>query len=284
MSTNVVDERQGTTRRYTVAELLARERATAAAGVRQDAGSASQASLPVAELLRREGIEFAGDSAPTDRFEAVAPAAPAALRKQPVAQRERRSGLGRTSTMSRAVVLFGLTVAGLVALKPTVASSPVGDAPHDSDRTMAAPRGAQPGMSTEFTRTGGGATPTTTAASVLLNDTTDVASPMRQSGGSDNGGAPAEQAKPESAGSSTPDGGRADTSSPAPAPAAPVTTQAPRTDSTSKTSEPSATKDSGSGSGSTDGTSDEQSEGGLLDPVTGTVKGVLELGGGLLGG
>ncbi|SFB44295.1 hypothetical protein SAMN05216266_111188 [Amycolatopsis marina] len=280
MSTNVADDRQSSTRRHTVAELLARERAEVATGARPDTDEIPRATLPVVELLRREGIEFAGDSAPTDRFEAVAPAVPVALRKDPGKQRERKGALGRTSTMSRAVVLFGLTVAGLVALKPTVASSPVDDAPqHDSDRTMAAPRGAQPGPGTDIARTGGGTTPTTTAASVLLNDTADVASPMRRPSSAaavDRGGSGgATQAESD-------DGATVSTA--APKPTTSNTPPAPRTGSTTTESKPPPRNDSGG----TDTGGEQTQDGGLLDPVldpvTGTVKGVLDLGGGLLGG
>jgi hypothetical protein len=303
VSTNVVDDRQSATRRYTVAELLARERATSTATSMTDIDEEPREYLPVADLLRREGIEFTAD-APTDRFAAVAgppradartsiTSAPVALRKEPGKQREKTGALARTGAIGRAAVLLGLTVAGLVALKPSVASTPVAEGPQNSERALSAPQGVQPGSPGDVTRSGGGSTPTTTAASVLLNDTTDVASPMRQ-----RSSATADSSS--AAGNANSTGGTSSAAALDPPPA-PETTTAPRSEPVGGqpgTSEPDSgtntggdnTGDSNTGGDNTDGndagdnsTGDRDGDG-LLDPVTGTINGVLDLGGGLLGG
>ncbi|WP_199432977.1 hypothetical protein [Qaidamihabitans albus] len=284
MSTNVVDDRQNddrqrSARRYTVAELLARERATATAippaigGI--DTNDAPREYLPVAHLLRREGVEFAGDSAPTDRF-------PAAVASAPARQATKEGPLARTLTVSRTVALFGLTVAGFIALKPAVASSPVADAPRDSGRVLAAPQGAQPGSSAETTRTGGGATPTTTAAGASLDAAADAAPPTRESGGT----APPSTASDAGARNS----GATATSAPAAPP--PSSSSLPAARSEPAVQQPETTRPGGSDTGDSD-TGDGGDQGGddqggsvldpVLDPVTGTISGVLEVGGGLLG-
>jgi hypothetical protein len=309
VSTNVVDDRQSATRRYTVAELLARERATSTATSMTDIDEEPREYLPVADLLRREGIEFTAD-APTDRFAAVAgPAraeartsitsAPVALRKESGKQQEKTGALARTGAIGRAAVLLGLTVAGLVALKPSVASTPVAEGPQDSDRALSAPQGVQPGSPGDVTRSGGGSTPTTTAASVLLNDTTDVASPMRQ-----RSSATADSSS--AAGNANSAGGTSSSAAALEPPPAPETTTAPRSEPVGgqrDTSEPDSGTDTGGdntggyntggyntggddtgGDDAGDNSTGDRDGDGVLDPVTGTINGVLDLGGGLLGG
>lgn len=189
MSTNAVDHRQRTSRKFTVAELVARER-TATMAVRptyDDDGPRTY--VPVAELLRREGIEYVGDNEPTAEMPAVqspvltAPVGSAAelhvtdlLRREGELPEERKRRLpGRAATVGSAAVLCGLTIAGLVALKPNIALSPVSDAPDDPDRQFSASPGTRQDAAAELKR-GGGAAPTT-VSSLLRNDTANAASP-----------------------------------------------------------------------------------------------------------
>lgn len=243
MSTNAVDDRQSTSRKFTVAELVARER-TATMPVRpvyQD--EAPRTYVPVTELLRREGIDFAGDNAPTCELPAVqvpALAAPTAsvhiselLRREgELPEEKKRRTPGRATTVSSAAVLAGLTIAGLIALKPNVALSPVNDTQDDPNRRFSATPDTRPG-SADLKR-GGGAAPTTVAG-MLRNDTADAASPARSlsgsalaGGGSSDGsgsgsvseGSPTTQptptATPRSGDQGPSDGGPTTTSSPAP--------------------------------------------------------------------
>lgn len=196
MSTNAVDHRQRTSRKFTVAELVARER-TATMAVRPTYDEdGSRTYVPVAELLRREGIEYVGDNEPTAEMPAVqspvltAPVGSAAelhvtdlLRREGELPEEKKRRLpGRAATVGSAAVLCGLTIAGLVALKPNIALSPVSDAPDDPDRQFSASPGTRQDAAAELKR-GGGATPTT-VSSLLRNDIADAASPA----GSLNGG------------------------------------------------------------------------------------------------
>jgi hypothetical protein len=325
VSSNVVDYRQGTARRHTVAELLARERATVMAVGRADSGHARRESLPAVDLLRREGVDLA--DAPTQRF---APVAAEVTREEPVPvppalrpeagkqQKVKKLKPHGTTTMSRAVVLFGLTVAGLIALKPSIASSPVTEAPEDPNRALSAQQGARQNVP-EYLRTGI-TTPTTLAASMMLNDTTDAASPMRGSDGSTpaHGGAAANDGPPQTA-TPTPTGEASARTTTPPQPERDVADRSGSSpdrsggsggsadEQTGDSSPGGSTPDDGSPDNSTpDDESDNGGSGGdgsgnggsgadrdgdglldsldpVLDPVTGAVSGVLDLGGGLLG-
>ncbi|WP_146147455.1 hypothetical protein [Prauserella shujinwangii] len=260
---------------------------------RPDLDETPRQYLPVAELLRREGIEFEGDDSPTETFAAVpaGPPAPRSRAEAPVrAEPPEPADRGRTSAKAATwgrVVLFGLTVAGLVAFKPGVASTPVEEGPREADQALSAPQGAQPGLSAQRDRSGGGSAPTTAAGSVLLSETTDLQAPPADSRGG-TGGDSGDSGGTGGTGTSTGSTGRAggtgggdgaDSGAPAPTTAPQPTTtrsQEPAPTTPPATSQPSPT------------TTSEPRNGGVLDPVldpvNGVVSGVLDLGGGLLGG
>lgn len=247
MSTNAVEHRQ-TSRKFTVAELVARER-TATRPVRPAYDEDEpRAYVPVAELLRREGVTVEGDGEPTAELPAVrlpaplAPAAPIAsvtgtgpvhvtdlLRREGELPEERKRRLtGRAATVGSAAVLCGLTIAGLVALKPNIALSPVGDNQDDPHRQFsAASPDSRPEGAPELQR-GGGSAPTT-VASLLRNDTADAASPA----GSLSGSSPLGGGQGGASGEGTPrTGGTSDdsgtTTSPDGDSAEPTSTQQPQ--------------------------------------------------------
>ncbi|MBA0127324.1 hypothetical protein H0B56_17390 [Haloechinothrix sp. YIM 98757] len=261
--------------------------------MRPDAHEGEQASvLPVAELLRREGSSGtrAGGTAPGSRPGTSVPAASAqpfgkvatqataastAARLPDTADaREGHKSHFRGATVGSAAVLCGLTLAGLVALKPTTALSPESDnrASGSSDSTQ--PRILEPD---------GGDVAT---ASVAMETTS-----------SSNPGARGVQ------GSSEQQGNGQDTASPTSSgdTATSTTTQSPQPTSTTQqeddsdsgarsgtlddSTDDSADDSTGDGdsdgstdSGSDDGTNDgdEEEDSSLLDPVEGVVGGVLD--------
>lgn len=144
MSMNTVAPQRNARNYCTVAELVARERAAYTPYRRPRQERRERRLQPVTELLRREGIEFEGEDTPTlempttriraDQLPRRAPQptrmAPAAAPRQAAQepkraekQSDKRKG-GRFSAISSAAVLCGLTVAGLIALKPNIASGP----------------------------------------------------------------------------------------------------------------------------------------------------------------
>lgn len=122
---STVDKQQGIRQYRTVPELLARERAGFSAH-RVAEPATPRALTPVAELLRREGVDFGGDNARTVRLPAVmpAPAAPAADDARDVDDADdaapAESRRSRMAAVGSAAALFGLTVAGFLAIKPAV--------------------------------------------------------------------------------------------------------------------------------------------------------------------
>lgn len=299
MSTNVGDSGPGMGRHYTVAELVARERAAARAAQRrrpaeltqpaqptqriepvrpQVADTASTQSLHVTELLRREGVDYGEDTTE----------APPALVAQP--RDDKRAGNSRIAVLSKAAVLVGLTVGGLVGLQSTLATSP------DDARIAAraggsagAPQAIDPSSSTStIERDGGGAT-TTTSAEVELKDNATALDPHTPQQN-----APSQ----ESTGSGT--GASAPTTTAAPAPTSDAQQQQQRnlgpeqsTGESERSQQDRSQQQDGSQQSSEHTEPSQPSQepsgddGGLLgevlDPVTGTVSGVLDTGTDLLG-
>lgn len=272
MPTNVVHNPTSTGRRPTVAELLARERVAARRVPRDRDYETPRGYLPAAELLRREGIEFAGDESPTEDLPAVTASVPAALRKEAREQPTKGRALVGSTAMSR-IALLGLTVAGLVALKPGIASTPEDPAPREGGRALGAQGGVELNtrtVDTATSRPGGGSTPTTAAPS-----------------------APAEAPEAGSAAAPQTDGHTPDrdaaVTTAAPEPAAPTTT-VPQDRIDPPAPQPQRPAPDGDPDGGDTG--DDPRDGGdhggpldpVLDPVTGAIGGVLDLGGNLLGG
>ena len=308
MSTNVAHNPQGAGRHYTVAELVARERAAAVraratqrihqpmseptrriAPVGTPAGSESdQQGMHVTELLRREGVDYGEDS------ESAETPPPALAAKTP-------KDRSRVAMVSRAAVLFGLTVGGMVGLQSTVANAPdQSPGPVDSGGAIAAPQQIEPRSSTSETGaetkqeqkqnqepSGGGASPTT-SADVVLHDNASELPAQAPAGGA-------------GAAASTAGDGAAHTPAPAPTTTqAPAPTSAgPQPDSTAPQQEQqeqqqqdrSATQQDTQqdtqeqqSSQPEEGSSTDGDDDGILDPVTGVVSGVLDAGTGLLGG
>ncbi|MPY99464.1 MAG: hypothetical protein GEU97_15970 [Actinophytocola sp.] len=267
---------------------------------------------PVTELLRREGIEFEGEDTPTlempttrihvdqlprraaqptQMAQRVAPpAAPsrrpaprtaphavvAEVGTQPAKRAEKQSDKrkgGRFSAISSAAVLCGLTVAGLIALKPNVASGPAD--------TLADTAGT-PGDPTTSEARVGGVQPTST----VLNASTKTDTSQETTGG-------AAQQQPGVGG-----GVRATQQ-----PSAPTTTAAPGPSRTIAPVQSEETQQPQPTSQPTQSNGDDDNDGGLvdntldtvedtldpvtepvedtLDPVTGTITGTLS---GVLGG
>lgn len=294
----------------TVAELVARERAAYTPYRRPRAERRERRLQPVTELLRREGIEFEGEDTPTlempttriraDQLPrrttqptrmapAAAPhqAAPVATDTEAGAQASRRAEKqsdkrkgGRFSAISSAAVLCGLTVAGLIALKPNVASGPAD--------TLADAAGT-PGDRTTSEARVGGVQPTSTVlnASSKTDTSRDTAGGAAQQQSSVGGGVRATQ-QPS-----------APTTTAAPGPSrtiAPVQTDETKQQPKQTTQQSEPTQRNGDDGGN-------QDDGGLiddtvdtvddtldpvtepvedtLDPVTGTITGTLN---GVLGG
>lgn len=165
----------------TVAELVEREQATYTPYHRRRPRQEDrlQRLQPVTELLRREGIEFEGEDAPTIEMPAATVHAGEVLspRPEPVPERKEKRRAGKIGAISSAAVLCGLTVAGVIALKPPVAPSPTG--------TLA---DAGPGESATSTTSVGGVTPTSTVLQragvpATVADTSDDVTSLPSSGG-----------------------------------------------------------------------------------------------------
>ncbi len=274
MTTKAVDHRQSTSRKFTVAELVARER-TASVPVRPSYPEDGPRSyVPVAQLLRREGVDFGGDNEPTRELPAVQVPALAAntdvlhvadlLRREGELPEEKRPR-NRATAVSSAAVLCGLTIAGLIALKPSIASSPVSDAPQDADRRFSAAPGTQTATTTELKRDGGGAAPTT-AANLLRNDTTDAASPAGSRNGTSGGaGTTAESSGSRSANGAS-DGSVTQPTSTSTAPGDSSPTSQPSEPAPSTDEEPPPAEEE----------DDETVLDPVLDPVTGAIGGLLD--------
>lgn len=165
----------------TVAELVERERATHTPYHRRRPRQEDrlQQLQPVTELLRREGIEFEGEDAPTIEMPAATVHAGEVLsrRPEPVPERKEKRRAGKVGAISGAAVLCGLTVAGVIALKPPVTPGPTG--------TLA---DAGPGEGATSTTSVGGVTPTSTVLQragvpATVADTSDDVTSLPSSGG-----------------------------------------------------------------------------------------------------
>lgn len=258
---NAVGQQSYPRRHYTVAELLARE----ASGVRTPYHRERQATQPraplsVTDLLRREGVGFAGENHPTIELPTSAPLHVTKLlqRESEQTEPEQKRRSHRIAAAGSAAALCGLTIAGLIALKPTFASSPGGLA---DDPTQ--PAGSSPSQADTIK-------PTTTVlhrANSKQASTGQAESTAPAQGGAQDGSSTAAQ-RP----AATSD-----------APAAQPTTEQPAP----KTTEPSDRKPGKP----TEKPHEDDPTGGLLDPITepvgkaldpvvGTVTGTLD---GLLG-
>ncbi|SNR48099.1 hypothetical protein SAMN06265360_10726 [Haloechinothrix alba] len=280
----------------TVAELVARESRGDASPdrVRPDAHEGEQASVvPVAELLRREGSSGtrAGSTAPATSTGTSFPASAQSLGKvatQATAARipdSTEAGEGhkshfRGATVGSAAVLCGLTLAGLVALKPTTALSPETDdrATGSSDSTQ--PHILEPdggdittaSVAMETTSSSNTGAHGVQGASERQGDERDTASST--SGGDTASGTTTRSAQPTSTTQSEDDadsGARSGT-----------------VDDSTGDGDSDGSTDSGSDDGTQDGDGDkdgnEDEDSSLLDPVEGVVGGVLDTTGALLGG
>jgi len=178
----------------TVAELVERERATHTPYHRRRPRQEDrlQRLQPVTELLRREGIEFEGEDTPTIEMPAATVHAGEVLsrRPEPVPERNEKRRAGKIGAISGAAVLCGLTVAGVIALKPPVTPGPTG--------TLA---DAGPGEGATSTTSVGGVTPTSTVLQragvpATVAGTSDDVTSLPSSGGGGVGGATQEATQP----------------------------------------------------------------------------------------
>lgn len=252
----------------TVAELVEREQATYTPYHRRRPRQEDrlQRLQPVTELLRREGIEFEGEDAPTIEMPAATVHAGEVLspRPEPVPERKEKRRAGKIGAISSAAVLCGLTVAGVIALKPPVAPSPTG--------TLA---DAGPGESATSTTSVGGVTPTSTVLQragvpATVADTSDDVTSLPSSGGvGGDVGATQEAAQP-----TTMTSGPSRTVAPVPSEDDPEPRQ-----STSPTDDNDDDDDDGEGNGNpiTD-TAKKLGDtvGDVTAPVTSTVSGTLD--------
>ncbi|MFB9727545.1 hypothetical protein [Haloechinothrix salitolerans] len=286
---NTVAQQRNARKYCTVAELVARERAAYTPYRRPRQQHRERQLQPVTELLRREGIEFEGEDTPTlempttrihvnqlmRREAEPAQSAPRAARgvgtKVDAAagtQSDKRKG-GKFGAISSAAVLCGLTVAGLIALKPTTASGPadtLADAAGTGDRVTSEARL-------------GGVQPTST----VLNASNNVDTSQRTTGG----GAAQQQSSSIGGGvRATQQASEPTTAAPGPSrTVAPVPAEETRqSEPTSRQSDPSQENEDDGGLiddtvDTVDDTLDPVTEPveDTLDPVTGTISGTLDL-------
>lgn len=265
MSTNAVDNRRSAPKRYTVAELIAREGAANRPHRPAYQPAETATMLSVAELLRREGIEFAGEDSPTVELKSVsAPVHVAELLRRasaidamdtlhPDGDKPRSK---RATAVGGAAALAGLTLAGLIALKPQLAFTPGGESPGT---------GGDGGVnSTAALQPGGGAQPTTTlarATTVSSSSERAIAAAANGAGSGGNTGGHDPDPDPE------PD-------QPVQVPVSTTTTTAPAPTTTQtpppppEETKPTPPEDDDSGD---DGILDP-----ILDPVTGVITGTLD--------
>ncbi|WP_034274293.1 hypothetical protein [Haloechinothrix halophila] len=286
MSINTVAPQRNARNYCTVAELVARERAAYTPYRRPRQQHRERQLQPVTELLRREGIEFSGEDTPTIempttrihvsqlRQRGAEPTQGAARPERVDAKAGRQAGTkddkrrgGRFGAISSAAVLCGLTVAGLIALKPTIASGPAD--------TLADAAGT-PGDQTTSEARVGGVQPTST----VLNASNAADTSQRATGGaaqqqsSVGGGVRATQQASEPR---TAAPGPSRTVAPVPA------DETQQSEPTTRQSEPSQqNEDDGGLIDDTVDTVDDTVEtvDDTLDPVTGTITGTLD---GMLG-
>lgn len=255
LSTNTVDDRRDGQRRYTVAELVARERTTVQAFRPVYSPTDTATRLSVAELLRREGIEFSGEDSPTVELDSVPVHVNELLRRQTAAPATAEASLEapaedadkprskRVAAVAGVAALAGLTLAGLIAIKPQVAFTPGGES--------AAPPGDDNGVSSSTaTAAGGGSQPTT-----LKREPVNTAAESNPQASAPQSDAPAGQAR-EGGGSTTP---VSETTSPVPTSSTATSTPPSEDAPPPKETKPAPPKEDDGGPGNGDG--------GLLDPV-----------------
>lgn len=288
MSINTVAPQRNARNYCTVAELVARERAAYTPYRRPRQQHRERQLQPVTELLRREGIEFDGEDTPTiemptTRIHVSQLRQPAAEPTQGAARAEQRGDAkahrqegtkddkrrgGRFGAISSAAVLCGLTVAGLIALKPSIASGPAD--------TLADAAGT-PGDQTTSEARVGGVQPTTT----VLN-ASNAADTSQQATG---GGAQQQSSSVGGGVRATQQASEPRTAAPGPSrTVAPVPSETQRSEPTTRQSEPSQENEDDGGLvddtlETVDDTLDPVTEPveDTLDPVTGTITGTLDL-------
>lgn len=250
VSMNAADQQRNSRGYFTVAELVARERATYAHYHRPREQPRERQLRPVSELLRREG--FGGEDSPTIQLPSKVNAANLLERENDEQETSTKRRTGRIASISGAAVLCGLTIAGLIALKPTIGTSPDGYAGGAGQSPDYAPPAQSDGVkpttsvlerSSDANETGGGASTATQR--------------IPDSGTSSGSGSAA-----DTSGSST-----EDTSTTTDQPPAPTTTQQP----TTPPSEQTPPKDDDGDNSGDDG---DDNDGGPLDPVTKPVESV----------
>lgn len=170
LSANRVDGRSPE-RRYTVAELVARERATGHRRRSTEAWTESTGAVSVADLLRREGVRFAGEDSPTIELNSL-PVHVSELLRRTEAVPESLTDADEDKPRSRKAVavgavggvaaIAGLTLAGLIALKPQFAFTPGDTAAIGEDGSTnttvyaegdRSPTGSTTTLSRDYTRT-----------------------------------------------------------------------------------------------------------------------------------
>ncbi|MQA60039.1 MAG: hypothetical protein GEU86_00780 [Actinophytocola sp.] len=255
---------------FTVAELVARERATYAHYHRPRTQPRERQLRPVSELLRREGVGFGGEDSPTIQLPSKVNAANLLERDTDQQETATKRRTGRIASISSAAVLCGLTIAGLIALKPTIGTTPDSHAGGAGQSPDYVPPAQSDGMkpttsvlkrSNNTSETGGGSS-------------TATQRPAAEGGNASSG-----------SGSASGSSGQAPSTTTTPPPS---TTSAPKP-TTPPSSEQAPPKDSEDSDGGNDDGDDN--DGGLLssvtktaddtlDPVTGSISGSL---GSLLG-
>ncbi|MDV6013767.1 hypothetical protein [Haloechinothrix sp. LS1_15] len=291
---NTARNRRKADGRHTVADLMSREGITAPARTGTERpGYQETTALPVAELLRREGVAPQRETAAPARPDAATPswgaiatqatAAATAARLPDPDEPQDSKAPRRGAAVGSAAVLCGLTLAGLVALKPTTALSP-----ESTDSRAASSSDSADQQHPGILEPRGGDTVTPTAAQVSTTTTGSSGSPGTQGtaepqGTQNAGTGQATAGGGEASGSSGSTGGSASGST--------GDTQQRSSSDGGSGSDGSSTGSTGStGSTDSDGSKDgggtdeqEKESGSLLDPVEGTVSGLLDTAGSLLG-
>lgn len=241
---NAADQQRNSRGYFTVAELVARERATYAHYHRPREQPRERQLRPVSELLRREGVGFGGEDSPTIQLPSKVNVANLLERENDKPQAATKRRTGRIASISSAAVLCGLTIAGLIALKPTIGTSPDGYAGGAGQSPDYAPPAKSDGVK-----------PTTTVLERSSN--------ANETGG---GASTATQRTPGDGDAATSGSGSAADSSDSSTQASSTTTAQPPKPTT--TTSPSEQAPPESDDGNNDGDNNGDDDGGLLDPVT----------------
>lgn len=240
---------------FTVAELVARERAAYAHYRRPRTQPRERQLRPVSELLRREGVGFGGEDSPTIQLPSKVNAANPLERDTDRQETATKRRTGRIASISSAAVLCGLTIAGLIALKPTIGTTPDSHAGGAGQSPDYVPPAQSDGMKP------------TTSVLKRSNNTSETG-----------GGSSTATQRPAAEGGNAASSGSGSTSgssgSASQAPSTTTAQQAPSTTSTPKPTTPPPSEQAPPESD--DGSNDGGDDGGLLSSVTKPVKSVTE--------